>query len=208
MPISKTVFISATLFSSLVAAAAYYQNISPTSLGFVEEKLTHIRFYFHDVVTGPNATIIISISPLMGKSKAPLPFGSLVMLEDPLTVGPEPDSKLIGKAQGFYTMVTQREDIDLELVMGMTITFTEGKFNGSTLSLFGRNSLTPLERCRSLVEPARSDSRVGLFVLRLTQWIITKVMLLWNTTCTSSTIQTKALMLLLLKSVLAMALSS
>ncbi|MED6123816.1 hypothetical protein PIB30_053028 [Stylosanthes scabra] len=137
MLISKTFFIA--FASVVVAAVAYHEDISPSSLGFLEEKLTHIRFFFHDVVTGPNATIIIALSPLMGKSKAPLPFGSLVMLEDPLTEGPEPDSKLIGKAQGFYTMVTQREDIDLELVMGMTITFTSGKFNGSTLSLFGRN---------------------------------------------------------------------
>ncbi|XP_061346415.1 pterocarpan synthase 1-like [Gastrolobium bilobum] len=137
-----TFFIPLTLtflFSTLVAS--YHQRISPSSLGFHEEKLTHIRFFFHDIVTGPKASMVIVASPLMGKSNSPLPFGSLVVLEDPLTVGPELDSKLVGKAQGFYISASQQAKLDLEIVMGMSFVFTEGEFNGSTFSVMGRNPI-------------------------------------------------------------------
>jgi len=134
-------FFTTFLFSSFVNAT-YYQNISPSYLGFKQEKLTHIHFFLHDIVTGPKPTVVISAeSPLNGKSKSPLPFGSIVVLEDPLTVGPDLKSTQIGKAQGFYLTVSQEAVLELELVMGMTFAFTEGKFNGSTLSVLGRNTI-------------------------------------------------------------------
>ncbi|XP_061346413.1 pterocarpan synthase 1-like [Gastrolobium bilobum] len=132
------------LFSTLVAS--YHQRISPSSIGFHEEKLTHIRFFFHDIVTGPKASMVIVASPLMGKSSSPLPFGSMVVMEDPLTVGPELDSKLVGKAQGFYISASQQAKLDLEIVMGMSFVFMEGEFNGSTLSVLGRNSIVTTVR--------------------------------------------------------------
>ncbi|RDX71945.1 Dirigent protein 3, partial [Mucuna pruriens] len=126
------------LFSSLVTAN-YYQNISPTHL-YSREKLTHIRFYFHEIITSPNPSLII-IDPPKVMSNSPLPFGTLVVLENPLTIGPEFDSKRVGKAQGFYISATQKEGIELEIVMGMTLAFMEGEFNGSTLSVLGRNHI-------------------------------------------------------------------
>ncbi|KAJ1433012.1 Dirigent protein [Sesbania bispinosa] len=126
-----------------MATPNYYESISPSYLGFQEEKLTHIRFYFHDIVTGPKPTMVITAeSPLKGKSKSPLPFGSVVVLEDPLTIGPEIDSKLVGKSQGFYLTVSQEAVLDLELVMGMVFTFVEGKYNGSTITVMGRNTIS------------------------------------------------------------------
>lgn len=138
-----TLFISLTLtflFSSSATAepTSYSQRISPTSLGFHEERLTHLHFYFHDVVTGPNPTMLIVADPPKDKSKIPLPFGTVVMIEDPLTQGPEPDSKLIGTAQGLYTSVCKDE---MQLMMVMTFAFTEGEFNGSTLSVMGKNMI-------------------------------------------------------------------
>ncbi|TKY62508.1 Dirigent protein 7 [Spatholobus suberectus] len=135
-----TPLILTFLFSSLVTAN-YYQNISPTYLGFREEKLTHIHFYFHEVVTSPKPSLVVATEPLKGKSNSPLPFGTVVVLEDPLTIGPELDSKLVGKAQGFYISVAQKEGLELELVMGMTLAFIEGEYNGSTLSVLGRNTI-------------------------------------------------------------------
>jgi hypothetical protein len=64
-----------------------------------------------------------------------------VVLEDPLTVRPELKSNQIGKAQGFYLTVSQDVVLELELVMGLTFAFTEGKYNGSTLSVLGRNTI-------------------------------------------------------------------
>ncbi|CAJ1907202.1 unnamed protein product [Sphenostylis stenocarpa] len=126
------------LFSSLVSAT-FYQTISPTLLRS-QEKLTHIRFYFHELITNEKPSLII-IDPPKVMSNSPLPFGSLVVIEDPLTIGPDVESKRVGKAQGFYLSATQRPGLDLEIVMGMTLTFLEGEFNGSSLSVLGRNEI-------------------------------------------------------------------
>ncbi|ESW34357.1 hypothetical protein PHAVU_001G145700 [Phaseolus vulgaris] len=138
-----TFLIPLTLTSFLfsLAIANFYHTISPMSLGYSEEKITHFHFYFHEVVTTQKPSLVIAMEPLKGKSKCPLPFGSLVVIEDPLTIGPNPESKLIGKAQGFYISSAQTEGLELELVMGMTLSFIEGEYNGSTLSVLGRNTI-------------------------------------------------------------------
>ncbi|PKI32824.1 hypothetical protein CRG98_046817 [Punica granatum] len=60
------------------------------------------------------------------------------MIDDPLTEGPEQKSKPVGRAQGIYAMASQTE---AALLMIMNFAFTEGKYNGSTLSILGRNSV-------------------------------------------------------------------
>ncbi|XP_061346366.1 pterocarpan synthase 1-like [Gastrolobium bilobum] len=126
---------SITLSSEL---ASYSRRVSPASVGFQEEKLTHLHFYLHDVITGPNPSVVTVAEPLKDKSNSPLPFGTVVMIDDRLTVAPEPDSELVGKAQGFYASSSQD---GVGLTMTITFVFTEGTHNGSTLSLLGRNML-------------------------------------------------------------------
>ena len=65
-------------------------------------------------------------------------FGGVAVLDDPLTVGPEPSSKLVGRAQGMYAAASQKE---FGLLMVMNFAFMEGKYNGSTLSVLGRNTI-------------------------------------------------------------------
>ncbi|MED6130453.1 hypothetical protein PIB30_000953 [Stylosanthes scabra] len=125
------------LFSSNVAAkqTRFYRSMSPTSLGLHKEKLTHLHFYFHDVVSGPNPSAII-VAQAQTTKNSPTLFGALAVSDDALTVGPEPNSKVVGKAQGMYAFASHNE---IGLVMAMNLEFSEGKYNGSTLSLFGRN---------------------------------------------------------------------
>ncbi|XP_021282016.1 dirigent protein 19-like [Herrania umbratica] len=63
-------------------------------------------------------------------------FGSMVMMDNPLTVAPEFDSKLVGRAQGIYASASQSE---VGLLMVLNMAFTQGKHNGSALSVLGRN---------------------------------------------------------------------
>ena len=60
------------------------------------------------------------------------------MIDDPLTEGPELSSKLVGKAQGIYASASQSET---GLLMVLNYVFTEGKYNGSSLSILGRNAV-------------------------------------------------------------------
>uniref|UniRef100_M1BZH5 Dirigent protein n=2 Tax=Solanum tuberosum TaxID=4113 RepID=M1BZH5_SOLTU len=54
------------------------------------------------------------------------------MIDDPLTVGPEPNSTIVGRAQGIYGLADQNEDA---LLMTLNFVFTTGKYKGSTLSI-------------------------------------------------------------------------
>lgn len=136
-----TFFISLNLtFLFSVITASYYKSMSPTLLGFREEKLTHLHFYFHDIVSGPSPSMVLVAEP-NGKAPNALPFGTLGAMDDPLTAGPERDSKLLGKAQGIFTSISQNTPEDMGLMMVMTLAFSEGEFNGSTLSVLGRNMI-------------------------------------------------------------------
>jgi hypothetical protein len=59
------------------------------------------------------------------------------MFDDPLTLGPQLSSKLVGKAQGFYASASQD---DFGFLMAMNLAFIEGKYNGSSITILGRNS--------------------------------------------------------------------
>ncbi|KAL5134966.1 Dirigent protein 2 [Glycine soja] len=142
------VCLNLSLLFSLVTAT-YYSSLTPTLLGFREEKFTHLHFFFHDVVSGPKPSMVFIAEP-NGKAKDALPFGTVVAMDDPLTVGPEQDSKLVGKAQGIYTSISQEE---MGLMMVMTMAFTNGDFNGSTISVLGRNMI--------MSEPVREMAIVG-----------------------------------------------
>ncbi|OMO68857.1 Plant disease resistance response protein [Corchorus olitorius] len=71
-------------------------------------------------------------------TNATSPFGAVVMIDDPLTVSPDINSKLVGRAQGIYALASQSE---ASLLMAYNFAFMEGKYNGSTLSILGRNSV-------------------------------------------------------------------
>ncbi|KAB2035859.1 hypothetical protein ES319_D04G182100v1 [Gossypium barbadense] len=84
----------------------------------------------------------ISISSLaeapLTNCSSPLIFGDVYLVDDPLTIEPDVNSKMVGKAQGSYVVVSQGE---LSLLMVLNFAFTEGKYNGSTLSVLGRNEV-------------------------------------------------------------------
>ncbi|RHN58687.1 putative plant disease resistance response protein [Medicago truncatula] len=100
-----------------------------------KEKLSHFKFYWHDIVSGKNPTSIVVIPPSLNSNTA---FGSVRMIDNPLTLGPQLNSKIVGKAQGFYASACKDE---VDLLMAMNFAFTEGKYNGSTLTILGRNAV-------------------------------------------------------------------
>ncbi|XP_039033695.1 dirigent protein 2-like [Hibiscus syriacus] len=130
-----------TLFSTLVVSDhrsnsnVFGKYTSPSSLGLKREKLSHLHFYFHDIVSGKNATAVRVAGTSSNNSSLPL-FGDIYMIDDPLTINPDINSKTVGKAQGMYAYSSQTE---MSLLMVLNFAFTEGKYNGSTLSVLARN---------------------------------------------------------------------
>ncbi|XP_041993539.1 dirigent protein 22-like [Salvia splendens] len=101
-----------------------------------KEKLATLHFYFHDTVASENPSAVTVAEA--NATKYPTNFGLIRMMDNPLTVGPEIDSKIIGRARGVYGGASI-EDIDL--LMTLNYVFTEGEYNGSTLSVLAHNPI-------------------------------------------------------------------
>nr|QQM18955.1 dirigent protein 20 [Kadsura heteroclita] len=125
----------AFLFCFLVTIHAknFDQQKKPTMK--LKEKMSHFRFYWHDVLGGRNPTAV-RVAQAPSTNTSPTAFGLVMMIDDALTAGPEPTSELLGRAQGLYAFASQQE---WGLLMAMNFAFVQGKYNGSTISIMGRN---------------------------------------------------------------------
>ncbi|KAF7824653.1 dirigent protein 22-like [Senna tora] len=132
-------FIIIILFPSHLTITNGSFFLSPT-----DQKITHLHFYFHDIVTGKNPTSIQIVGPPKGSIRG---FGTTFMMDDPLTEGPDPNSRLIGRSQGIYALASQHIESD-GLLMVLSFAFVEGSYKGSTLSIVGRNPV--MERVREM----------------------------------------------------------
>uniref|UniRef100_A0A2P2PNB4 Dirigent protein n=1 Tax=Rhizophora mucronata TaxID=61149 RepID=A0A2P2PNB4_RHIMU len=133
-PLGVTFFL---IFLATANSHSFSRRISPSRLGLNREKLSHLHFYFHDIVSGQNATAVqVARAPTTNMTATG--FGMVAMIDDPLTAGPKLSSKLVGRAQGIYASASQSE---IGLLMVLNFVFVEGKYNGSTLSLLGRNAV-------------------------------------------------------------------
>ncbi|KAJ4827101.1 hypothetical protein Tsubulata_031683, partial [Turnera subulata] len=113
----------------------FVRSVDRKLLGLRKEKLSHFRMYWHDIVTGPKPTSVQVLTPPLNSTVG---FGFTRMIDNPLTLGPEMSSKLVGKAQGFYSQASQEE---IGLLMVQNFAFLEGKYNGSTITVIGRNTV-------------------------------------------------------------------
>ncbi|KAK1274943.1 hypothetical protein QJS04_geneDACA010026 [Acorus gramineus] len=129
---SNPLSISILLLITILAATA-----TATAFKLGKEKTTHLHFYFHDIVTGPDPTTVRVAAANSSDNSATF-FGTVVMIDDPLTAGPDIRSKLIGRAEGLYGFASKEE-----VALGMTFNFVflEGEFEGSTLAVLGRNTI-------------------------------------------------------------------
>ncbi|XP_019159254.1 PREDICTED: dirigent protein 22-like [Ipomoea nil] len=123
-------FVFSALFVTL--DGAFYRDVSGAVPARRVKKTSHFHFYFHDVTTGRNTTAKIVAPPSAGLSD----FGTTSMFDDALTETPDRRSKLVGRAQGMYA-VTAQQEVDLLFVVNFA--FTEGKYNGSSIAVVGRN---------------------------------------------------------------------
>lgn len=71
-----------------------------------------------------------------------------MMVDDPLTEGPDPSSKLVGRAQGLYGSAAQS---DFGLIMVLNYGFIDGIYNGSSISILGLNQAMHLVREMAIV---------------------------------------------------------
>ncbi|KAJ4819118.1 Dirigent protein [Rhynchospora pubera] len=100
---------------------------------------THLHFYLHDTLSGPNPTAIPVVQgSTRYKGPGPFGFGTIIVIDDVLTEGPSLTTNAIGRAQGFYTIASLSGS---ELLLSMNILLTEGEFNASTVTVLGRDNM-------------------------------------------------------------------
>ncbi|KAK1266454.1 hypothetical protein QJS04_geneDACA009164 [Acorus gramineus] len=127
-------------------------------------KTTHLHFYFHDTVAGRNATAVLSAHP---PNPYPTRFGNVFVIDDPLTEGPEPTSRRVGRAQGMYAFAARDE---FSVLMAVDYAFTEGEFRGSGVSVLGRNPVTRAVREFPVVGGSGKFRLARGYALARTRW--------------------------------------
>ncbi|WOL08871.1 hypothetical protein Cni_G17624 [Canna indica] len=129
------------LFASLVALSAT-QCLRADA--FEGRKVTNLHFFFHDIVAGQDPSAVLVATPKKNLSgDVQQTFGWVVVIDDPLTEGPERDSNVLGAAQGFYMLTGRKTPM---LTLGADYGFTAGPYNGSSFSVFSRNPAGETER--------------------------------------------------------------
>ncbi|KAK8522199.1 hypothetical protein V6N13_115176 [Hibiscus sabdariffa] len=133
------------------------------------EKVTQLHFFFHDTISGkdPSAVLVARLDFTTAFNNTPIPFGSVFATDDPITVGPNLRSGVIGSAQGLWASTGQ--DV-LDLVVYWDIGFTKGKFNGSSISILSRDPITQPERELAVVG-GRGKFRMAKGVAKLKSYL-------------------------------------
>ncbi|KMZ58300.1 Disease resistance-responsive (dirigent-like protein) familyprotein [Zostera marina] len=95
---------------------------------------THLRVYWHENFTGPNPTsVVIAEAPSTNSSATQ--FGRTYTFDNPLTLDPVSTVDVVGRAQGLYAFTSKEE---MAFTLTLNVLFTEEKYNGSTILVYGR----------------------------------------------------------------------
>ncbi|KAL9244867.1 hypothetical protein vseg_018586 [Gypsophila vaccaria] len=133
-------YLTITLIILSITLSTNGQYFSTEHAKLPKLKKTTLHFYLHDILSGSNPSALLVARPniTLGQPSA-TPFGSVYAIDDPLTVGPEANSTVIGNAQGMY--LSSSKDT-LSLVLYVDFGFTSGAFNGSSISVVSRNPVS------------------------------------------------------------------
>nr|XP_043639750.1 dirigent protein 4-like [Erigeron canadensis] len=135
--------LSVVLMSSSSPTAVmgnYYSKSRVVPVPHTQKK-TNLHFFMHDILSGNNPSSVLVAKPngtVVGEGNVG-PFGAVYVFDDPLTVGPDPNSEVIGNGRGLYASTSRGSDPTL--LLNGDLGFTSGEFNGSSISLFSRDPI-------------------------------------------------------------------
>lgn len=126
----------------VIAAAAAPNGTWSHTVRHGWRNITTFHFYVHDVRGGPNATLY-GVASAAVTAASPTGFGQINVFDDLVTAEPNITSPEVARAQG----TTTSADLRVRAVaMNMNFFLTAGEFNGSTISVIGRNPVAAAER--------------------------------------------------------------
>ncbi|KAM0024395.1 putative dirigent protein [Helianthus debilis subsp. tardiflorus] len=110
-------------------------------------KQTNLVLYVHDNHTGDDKSAM-TIAGKDGPTTSIMHFGTLLAHDAPVTLGPDPRSKEVGRAQGMY--INSQLD-GKALYMIFSIMFNDEDYKNSTLEIQGADPFVLKEREFSVV---------------------------------------------------------
>ncbi|KAG6413507.1 hypothetical protein SASPL_126220 [Salvia splendens] len=114
-----------------------------------KEKVVKLHFYVQDLRIGHVNATVFEVAKASITPTNPFAFGSVHVLDDLVTEGPAFNSRALGRTQG---LTTNADLSTFGIAMNLNFYFYAGRFNGSSLSILGRNHVT---------DPARELPVVG-----------------------------------------------
>ncbi|XP_068663584.1 dirigent protein 11-like [Aristolochia californica] len=179
LPVPELRTMVANPLSSVLVTGALF--LIAYSLSKLQPKKSNLTVYVHDYLSGPDASAI----PVAGKNGVNsdvLHFGTLIVVDDVVTEGPDINSKAIGRAQGLY-INSALDGKGLHLVF--SVIFTEGEFKGSSLEIQGADLFSLKEREFSVVSGTgyfRFVKGYGIMVTELMDMVNLRAVLKLNIT--------------------------
>lgn len=132
---------------SFIVLFPIFITLSSISNSEAKVSITKLHFFVQDRMSGPNQTeYLVAQSNI--SSTSPTSFGQVDVVDNPFTIGPKPGSKILGRAQGTVVLADINE---IGFHMSIIFLFTSGKYNGSTLTMIGRNNLSQKYRKMPIV---------------------------------------------------------
>lgn len=133
--------LTTTIFLIIFYLFISTPNANARKLG--HEKVARLHVYVHDFRAGsPNATVF-TVANASITATSPTGFGSVRVVDDLVTVGPDINSAAVGRVQGLTTSADMKVSA---VAINLNFVFTSGKYNGSTVSIAGRNEVPLAER--------------------------------------------------------------
>lgn len=140
MQITKPIsFFYCILLLLTISTSAYHTESE--AYNPVQLIKTRLKFYLHDTLSGSNPSAVKIAGP-DGMEYDPVPFGSLLVMDDPMTAAPE----VVGNGRGMYVSARRGGGEDVVFVTYAGYAFTSGRFNGSSLSVLSRNAVMDSSR--------------------------------------------------------------
>lgn len=155
----------------VVAEGAEEVNEWFNKLPDAKEKVTKLHFFMHDTFGGNNHLTAVTVAKATSTDKSPTAFGQVSIMDDPLRETIDPTSKELGRAQGLYAFSGQE---NMSLLMAYNLAFTTGRYNGSTLTVLGRNP--------AVLQPREMPIIGGSGVFRLARGVATANLRYFNMT--------------------------
>ncbi|KAH7664314.1 Dirigent protein [Dioscorea alata] len=117
---------------------------------FGNEKVANITFYNQEKVAGDNPPIVLVAKPegTTVNASSLIPFGAVYVFDTPFTERQDPNSNVLGQAQGLAVSAGKNDSV---VVFSLVFGFTDGPFKGSSFSVLSRDPIMEAERELAIV---------------------------------------------------------